>query len=59
MSYICSELKTTVDNQQVCVQWQEHSFLPNLTDVDRDALIEFSLEIFVMVFVYVMIRKLF
>lgn len=66
MSYVCEQVQTVkVSTEtglvylQTCSEWQEHSFLPQLTDIDRDALIQFSLEIFLMVFVYVMIRKLF
>lgn len=55
MAFVCEQV---VNN--VCIAWVEHShtFLPNLSTADRDALLLFFVSVLSAVFVVKMIRRL-
>lgn len=66
MKSICNEYKTFdvytsegIKRLQLCTEWVEHSVLPTLSNADRDAMILFFIGVFVLVFAYKQIRKLF
>lgn len=60
MSYECKTLTTPQQGAaQVCVEWQEASFLPELTGADRDVILQWAIGIFALVFVVKKIMRFF
>lgn len=56
MSYECKTLTPLqAGTAQVCMEWQEASFLPELTTADRDVILQWVVGIFALVFA---IRKI-
>jgi hypothetical protein len=56
MSYECKTLTPpSAGTAQVCMEWQEASFLPELTGADRDVILQWAIGIFALVFV---VRKI-
>lgn len=60
MSYECKTLTPPQQGvAQVCIEWQEASFLPELTGADRDAILQWTIGIFALVYVVRRIVRLF
>ncbi len=58
MSYECKTLQ--IQNElPVCTEWQEASFLPELTGADRDVILQWAIGIFALVFVVKKIMRFF
>lgn len=60
MSYECKTL-TPIESgtAQVCTEWQEASFLPELTGADRDLILQWAIGIFALVFIVRRIVRMF
>ena len=54
MAYECKTLQIQGE-LPVCTEWQEASFLPELTGADRDVILQWAIGIFALVFV---VRKI-
>lgn len=60
MGYQCKTLTPTQSSTaQVCTEWQEASFLPDLTIADRDVILQWAIGIFALVFVVKKIMRFF
>lgn len=60
MSYECKTLTPPQQGvAQVCMEWQEASFLPELTSADRDLILQWAIGIFALVFVVRKIMRFF
>ena len=59
MSYQCKTLVTQQNELPVCTEWQEASFLPELTGADRDVILQWAIGIFALVFVVKKIMRFF
>lgn len=61
MSFECKTLTpvTTEGTAQVCTEWQEASFLPDLSTADRDVILQWAIGIFALVFVVKKIMRFF
>lgn len=60
MSYECKTLSPPQEGTaQVCMEWQESKFLPELTAQDRDSILEWTIGIFALVFVVRKIMRMF
>lgn len=60
MSYECKTLTPLqAGTTQVCTEWQEASFLPEMTGADRDVILQWAIGIFALVFVVRKIMRLF
>ena len=49
MAYECKTLQIQGE-LPVCTEWQEASFLPDLTTADRDLILQWAIGIFALVF---------
>ena len=58
MAYECKTLQIQGE-LPVCTEWQEASFLPELTGADRDVILQWAIGIFALVFVVKKIMRLF
>ena len=58
MAYECKTLQIQGE-LPVCTEWQEASFLPDLTTADRDLIIQWAIGIFALVFVVRKIMRFF
>lgn len=58
MSYECITLDES-GSLPVCTEWQEASFLPELTGADRDLILQWAIGIFALVFVVRKIMRFF
>ena len=58
MAYECKTLQTQGE-LPVCTEWQEASFLPDLTTADRDVILQWAIGIFALVFVVRKIMRFF
>lgn len=58
MAYECKTLQIQGE-LPVCTEWQEASFLPDLTTVDRDLILQWAIGIFALVFVVRKIMRFF
>jgi hypothetical protein len=60
MSYQCKTLTPLqAGTAQICTEWQEASFLPDLTGADRDVILHWAIGIFALVFVVKKIMRFF
>lgn len=59
MAYECKTLVTIQNELPVCTEWQEASFLPDLTSADRDFILQWAIGIFALVFVVRKIMRFF
>lgn len=60
MSYECKTLTPPQQGvAQVCMEWQEASFLPDLTTADRDIILQWTIGIFALVYVIRRIVRMF
>lgn len=60
MSYECKTLSPLQQGvAQVCTEWQEASFLPELTGADRDLILQWAIGIFALVFIVRRIVRMF
>ena len=60
MAYQCKTLTTLQPGTaQVCTEWQEASFLPDLTAADRDLILQWAIGLFALVFVVRQIKRFF
>lgn len=60
MSYECKTLTPSQQGVvQVCTEWQEASFLPQLTGAERDVILQWAIGIFALVFVVKKIMRFF
>lgn len=60
MSYECKTLTPLqAGTAQVCMEWQEPAFLPDLTIADRDVILQWAIGIFALVFVVKKIMRFF
>lgn len=60
MSYECKTLtQIQSGTAQVCTEWQEASFLPELTGADRDLILQWAIGIFALVFIVRRIVRMF
>ena len=57
MAYECKTLQ--IQGLPVCTEWQEASFLPDLTTADRDLILQWAIGIFALVFVVKKIMRFF
>ncbi len=48
MAYECKTLQTQ-DDLPVCTEWQEASFLPTLTNADRDIILQWAIGIYALI----------
>ena len=51
MAYECKTLQIQSE-LPVCTEWQEASFLPDLTTADRDLILQWAIGIFLSVFAF-------
>lgn len=58
MAYECKTLQLQGE-LPVCTEWQESSFLPELTGADRDVILQWAIGIFALVFVVRKIMRFF
>ncbi len=58
MAYECKTLQLQGE-LPVCTEWQEASFLPELTGADRDVILQWAIGIFALVFVVKKIMRFF
>ena len=58
MAYECKTLQIQGE-LPVCTEWQEASFLPELTSADRDLILQWVIGIFALVFVVRKIMRFF
>ena len=58
MAYECKTLQIQGE-LPVCTEWQEASFLPELTSADRDVILQWAIGIFALVFVVKKIMRFF
>ena len=58
MAYECKTLQIQGE-LPVCTEWQEASFLPDLTGADRDVILQWTIGIFALVFVVRKIMRFF
>ncbi len=58
MAYECKTLQIQGE-LPVCTEWQEASFLPDLTSADRDLILQWAIGIFALVFVVRKIMRFF
>lgn len=58
MAYECKTLQIQSE-LPVCTEWQEASFLPELTSADRDLILQWAIGIFALVFVVRKIMRFF
>ncbi len=58
MAYECKTLQIQGE-LPVCTEWQEASFLPELTSADRDLILQWAIGIFALVFVVRKIMRFF
>ncbi|AZN65753.1 hypothetical protein CFH90_0080 (plasmid) [Acinetobacter johnsonii] len=58
MAYECKTLQIQGE-LPVCTEWQEASFLPELTSADRDLILQWAIGIFALVFVVKKIMRFF
>lgn len=58
MAYECKTLQIQGE-LPVCTEWQEASFLPELTGADRDVILQWAIGIFALVFVVRKIMRFF
>lgn len=58
MAYECKTLQIQSE-VPVCTEWQEASFLPDLTTADRDLILQWAIGIFALVFVVRKIMRFF
>ena len=58
MAYECKTLQIQ-GALPVCTEWQEASFLPDLTTADRDLILQWAIGIFALVFVVRKIMRFF
>ena len=58
MAYECKTLQLQGE-LPVCTEWQEASFLPDLTTADRDVILQWAIGIFALVFVVRKIMRFF
>jgi hypothetical protein len=58
MAYECKTLQIQGE-LPVCTEWQEASFLPELTGADRDVILQWAIGIFALVFVVKKIMRFF
>ena len=58
MAYECKTLQLQGE-LPVCTEWQEASFLPELTGADRDVILQWAIGIFALVFVVRKIMRFF
>ena len=58
MAYECKTLQIQSE-VPVCTEWQEASFLPELTGADRDVILQWAIGIFALVFVVRKIMRFF
>ena len=58
MAYECKTLQIQGE-LPVCTEWQEASFLPELTGADRDLILQWAIGIFALVFVVRKIMRFF
>lgn len=60
MPYECKTLTPpSAGTAQVCMEWQEAAFLPDLTTADRDVILQWAIGIFALVFVVKKIMRFF
>lgn len=60
MSYQCKTLTPLqAGTAQICTEWQEASFLPEMTGADRDLILQWAIGIFALVFVVRKIMRFF
>ena len=60
MAYECKTLTPLqAGTAQVCMEWQEAAFLPDLTTADRDVILQWAIGIFALVFVVKKIMRFF
>lgn len=60
MSYECKTLTPPQQGvAQVCMEWQEASFLPELTGADRDLILQWAIGIFALVYIVRRIVRMF
>lgn len=60
MSYQCKTLTPLqAGTAQICTEWQEASFLPEMTGSDRDLILQWAIGIFALVFVVRKIMRFF
>lgn len=60
MSYECKTLTPPQQGvAQVCMEWQEASFLPDLTTADRDIILQWTIGLFALVYVIRRIVRMF
>ena len=58
MAYECKTLQIQGE-LPVCTEWQEASFLPDLTTADRDLILQWAIGIFALVFIVRKIMRFF
>lgn len=58
MAYECKTLQIQGE-LPVCTEWQEATFLPDLTTADRDLILQWAIGIFALVFVVRKIMRFF
>ena len=58
MAYECKTLQIQGE-LPVCTEWQQASFLPELTGADRDVILQWAIGIFALVFVVKKIMRFF
>lgn len=59
MAYECKTLSISLEGSApVCTEWQEASFLPELTGADRDVILQWAIGLFALVFVAKKILRL-
>ena len=58
MAYECKTLQIQGE-LPVCTEWQEATFLPELTGADRDVILQWAIGIFALVFVVKKIMRFF
>ena len=58
MAYECKTLQIQGE-LPVCTEWQEASFLPELTGAERDVILQWAIGIFALVFVVKKIMRFF
>jgi len=60
MAYECKTLTPPQQGvAQVCIEWQEASFLPDLTTADRDIILQWAIGLFALVYVIRRIVRMF
>lgn len=59
MAYVCESLQQQPNGLQTCIQWTEQTFVPSLTNADRDTMIFWAVGIFAVVFGVRKLLKLF